>query len=64
MLIKPQSRNAIIGAKWVFRNKLDKQVKIVRNKVRLVAKGYFQQEDIDYTKMLFDYYYLLQHLVE
>jgi len=40
----------VVGAKWVFRNKLDKDGKVVRNKARLVAKGYSQQEGIDYTK--------------
>jgi len=33
--------------KWVFRNKLDENGKVVRNKPRLVAKGYSQQEGID-----------------
>ena len=40
----------IIGTKWVFRNKLSEQGEIVRNKTRLVAQGYSQQEGIDYTK--------------
>ncbi len=30
----------IIGIKWVFRNKLDEYGIIIRNKVRLVVKGY------------------------
>ena len=30
----------IIGTKWVLKNKLDKNDNIIRNKVRLVAKGY------------------------
>ena len=30
----------VVGAKWVFRNKLDETGKVVRNKARLVAKGY------------------------
>ena len=40
----------VIGAKWVFRNKLDDQGTITRNKARLVAKGYNQQEGIDYDE--------------
>jgi hypothetical protein len=46
---KPEHKN-IIGTKWVFRNKLNEQGEVVRNKVRLVAQGYTQHEDIDYTK--------------
>jgi len=34
----------VIGTKWVFRNKLDEFGMIIRNKVRLVTKGYNQEE--------------------
>nr|GEU49927.1 retrovirus-related Pol polyprotein from transposon TNT 1-94 [Tanacetum cinerariifolium] len=40
----------IIGTKWVFRNKLDENVVVSRNKARLVAQGYNQQERIDYDE--------------
>ncbi|GJT10492.1 copia protein [Tanacetum coccineum] len=40
----------IIGTKWVFRNKLDKNGVISRNKATLVAQGYNQQEGIDYDE--------------
>ncbi|KAK6147459.1 hypothetical protein DH2020_018371 [Rehmannia glutinosa] len=40
----------IIGTKWVFRNKLDDQGNIVRNKARLVAQCYCQEEGIDYDE--------------
>jgi len=33
---------------WVFRNKLDEAGVITRNKARLFAKGYNQDERIDY----------------
>ncbi|GKB57054.1 retrovirus-related pol polyprotein from transposon TNT 1-94, partial [Tanacetum coccineum] len=47
----PQPRNmTIIGTKWVFRNKLDENGIVSRNKARLVAQGYNQQEDIDYDE--------------
>ena len=43
---RPKDKN-IIGTKWVFRNKLNKDGKVCRNKARLVCKGY-SQEGIDY----------------
>ena len=45
----PRQKN-IIGTKWVFRNKLNEQGEVVRNKARLVSQGYSQQEGIDYTE--------------
>ncbi|GJZ72655.1 retrovirus-related pol polyprotein from transposon TNT 1-94 [Tanacetum coccineum] len=41
---------SVIGTKWVFRNKLDENGIISRNKARLVAQGYNQQEGIDYDE--------------
>ncbi|GJX66596.1 retrovirus-related pol polyprotein from transposon TNT 1-94 [Tanacetum coccineum] len=38
----------IIGTKWVFRNKIDENDVVSRNKARLVAQGYNQQDGIDY----------------
>jgi vacuolar-type H+-ATPase catalytic subunit A/Vma1 len=46
---KPQHKN-IIGPKWVFRNKLNEQGEVIRNKARLVAQVYSQQEGIDYVE--------------
>ncbi|GJX18469.1 retrovirus-related pol polyprotein from transposon TNT 1-94 [Tanacetum coccineum] len=47
----PQPRNiTIIGTKWVFRNKLDENGIVSRNKARLVSQGYNQQEGIDYDE--------------
>ncbi|XP_058733022.1 uncharacterized protein LOC131604609 [Vicia villosa] len=39
----PQDKT-IIGTRWVFRNKLNENGKVIRNKARLVAQGYNQQE--------------------
>ena len=36
---KPDN-HTIIGTRWVFWNKLDKHGTIVRNKARLITKGY------------------------
>ena len=41
---------SVIGTRWVFRNKLDEDDIVKRNKVRLVAKGYSQEEGIDYDE--------------
>ena len=39
---RPMNKN-IIGTKWVFRNKLNEDGKIYRNKARLVCQGYSQE---------------------
>ncbi|GJV25285.1 retrovirus-related pol polyprotein from transposon TNT 1-94 [Tanacetum coccineum] len=41
---------SVIGTKWVFRNKLDENGIVSRNKARLVAQGYNQQGGIDYDE--------------
>ncbi|GJT81787.1 retrovirus-related pol polyprotein from transposon TNT 1-94 [Tanacetum coccineum] len=47
----PQPKNmTIIRTKWVFRNKLDKNGIVSRNKARLVAQGYNEQEGINYDE--------------
>ncbi|GJU69306.1 retrovirus-related pol polyprotein from transposon TNT 1-94 [Tanacetum coccineum] len=40
----------IIGAKWIFRNKMDENGVVIRNKARLVAQGYRKEEWIDYDE--------------
>nr|GEZ98258.1 retrovirus-related Pol polyprotein from transposon TNT 1-94 [Tanacetum cinerariifolium] len=46
----PNGKRAI-GTKWVFRNKKNESGIIVRNKARLVAQGYTQEEGIDYDEV-------------
>ncbi|GJS22931.1 putative ribonuclease H-like domain-containing protein [Tanacetum coccineum] len=41
----------VIGTKWVFRNKRDERGTIIKNKARLVAQGYRQEEGVDYDEV-------------
>ncbi|GKB97296.1 putative ribonuclease H-like domain-containing protein, partial [Tanacetum coccineum] len=47
----PYGKKAI-GTEWVYINKKDERGVMVRNKSRLVAQGYRQQEGIDYDEIL------------
>ncbi|GKF00754.1 putative ribonuclease H-like domain-containing protein, partial [Tanacetum coccineum] len=46
----PNGKRAF-GTKWVFRNKKDERGIIVRNKEKLVAQGYTQEEGINYDEV-------------
>ncbi|GJR58105.1 retrovirus-related pol polyprotein from transposon TNT 1-94 [Tanacetum coccineum] len=49
-LVPPPKTQTVIGTKWVFKNKLDENGIVSRNKARLVAQGYNQQEGIDFDE--------------
>jgi hypothetical protein len=40
---RPEDKN-VIGSKWVFKNKMNEKGQVVRNKARLLCKGYAQVE--------------------
>ena len=40
----------VIGTKWIFKNKIDEDGEVIRNKSRLVAQGYTQVEGIDFDE--------------
>ncbi|GJY35359.1 retrovirus-related pol polyprotein from transposon TNT 1-94 [Tanacetum coccineum] len=46
---RPEGKN-IIALKWLWKNKCDAENIVVRNKTRLVAKGYRQEEGIDFEE--------------
>nr|GEV77567.1 reverse transcriptase domain-containing protein [Tanacetum cinerariifolium] len=46
---RPEGKT-IIKTKWIFKNKKNESSLVIRNKARLVAVGYSQQEGIDYDE--------------
>ncbi|GJZ26468.1 retrovirus-related pol polyprotein from transposon TNT 1-94 [Tanacetum coccineum] len=46
---RPEGKN-IIALKWIWKNKCDAKNIVVRNKSRLMAKGYKQEEGIDFEE--------------
>lgn len=42
----------IIGTKWIYKNKSDKNENVIRNKARLVAQVYNQQKEFILMKPL------------
>ncbi|WKA05580.1 hypothetical protein VitviT2T_023541 [Vitis vinifera] len=49
-LVSRPSNQSVIGTRWVFINKMDENCIIVRNKARLVAQGFNQEEGIYYEE--------------
>ncbi len=45
-LVARPKKHFIIRTKWVFRNKVDEKGHVIRNKARLVAEGYNQEEGV------------------
>ena len=46
---RPQNQS-VIRTRWVFRNKMDENDIIIRNKARFVVQGFNQEEMIDYEE--------------
>jgi hypothetical protein len=49
-LVDPPLGCKPIGTKWVWKNKEGEKGEVVRNKSRLVAQGFSQEEGIDYEE--------------
>ncbi|RDY10142.1 hypothetical protein CR513_05384, partial [Mucuna pruriens] len=43
---------SIIGTEWIFRNKVNENGKVIKNKAKVVAQDYSQREGIDLLKLL------------
>eukprot|EP00253_Pinus_taeda_P032503 PITA_32503 len=49
-LVPRQNDKNVIGTKWIFKNKLNENGDVIRNKDILVCKWYSQQEGIDFEE--------------
>ncbi|GKB50719.1 retrovirus-related pol polyprotein from transposon TNT 1-94 [Tanacetum coccineum] len=49
LIERPVGRN-IMAVKWIWKNKTDAENTVIQNKSRLVAKGYSQEEGIDFEE--------------
>jgi hypothetical protein len=46
---RPKDKN-VIGTKWIFKNKINENGNIIKNKDILICKGYAQVEGIDFEE--------------
>ena len=46
---RPKDKN-VIGTKWIFKNKVNEDGEVIKNKSRLVCKGYAQVEGVNFEE--------------
>ena len=49
LIFRPVDQS-VVGTRWVFKNKLNTEGKIIRNKAKLVAKSYTQEFGITFEE--------------
>lgn len=47
---RPDNAN-VIWSKWIFKNKTNESGNIIRNKARVVAQGYTEEDGVDFKMM-------------
>ncbi|GJX80424.1 retrovirus-related pol polyprotein from transposon TNT 1-94 [Tanacetum coccineum] len=50
VLVPPPDNIKPLALKWLFKNKHDEENTVIRNKTRLVVRGYRQEEGIDFEE--------------
>ncbi|GJW22437.1 retrovirus-related pol polyprotein from transposon TNT 1-94 [Tanacetum coccineum] len=50
VLVLVQDNITPLTLKWLFKNKLDEENTVIRNKIHLVVRGYHQEEGIDFEE--------------
>ncbi|GKE05300.1 retrovirus-related pol polyprotein from transposon TNT 1-94, partial [Tanacetum coccineum] len=54
VLVPPPDNIKPLALKWLFKNKHDEENTVIRNKTRLVVRGYRQEEGIDFEESFYN----------
>nr|GEX18945.1 retrovirus-related Pol polyprotein from transposon TNT 1-94 [Tanacetum cinerariifolium] len=50
VLVRAPDNIKLLTLRWLFKNKHDEEITVIRNKTRLVVRGYHQEEEIDFEE--------------